>query len=639
MKILTFIFSVLISLSINVYSQSKIIIHAETGEVYELKSKGDSAYNTIEIILPENNFAKLNLKINGKISFSFNCDQNDKNCFPLRASDIDSGRIFLQFNGKVLSSIGGRVVPFTKEILSGNDTLMVLGISNNSLKISIPFFKKSEGNTNNGLIFESKFCKNAGNKDTLPPGLKDLSFLCQDKITKSNCNCGIPVQSAFQNMYLPTCFDKEGNALTIKNHVLYDLTETDPLKRFYLFKIKKSKIEDKADCGDYNDYHFEYSQVNKRICPIVGSVMAISVIAHKDSVILINSDSINFFLDSAQAVQTAFDAAGNNGFDSVQKEATKAKPPVNVQDKYLNGAVTLNTDLLTFNSQYNGVVFLQEKYDAALKCLQVKISDFFLFNNIPSSGQTLASAIESKLIEVPEIYKRSVCELLKSIASEYDIAIKRKSDYRIFTKIIQVPNVDELNITMSTSKAKEPFYSHIFQPSLGIKIDFSTGIFITGLNSKDFILQSLRFKVQDSANGAVRDTVGNLIQINDGKFNYNAGFLVHVYPRTGYYVNAGLATGVTINNSDFMWVLGGSLMFRMGPGRLSLVGGWAFGKQKALDANHQQYLNGKNFYPENKVYLTNNLPRLFTDTNINTYEKRQTSWFVGITYNFASLKL
>jgi len=643
------IIAVFILLSNSSPAQSVVGINWNTGTSFESKGEILKGFKTIVVNLPERNFSSFIISINKKI-FAFDCNQKN-GCEPLIASDVDSGRIFFHFNDKFLAVIGDRPFRQTNELLNGKDTLKVW-TGKDTILIPIPFVSKgkegskSETERKEQNIFTSVFCTDTTKDQSIVNGLLGLRFLCPSDTQKETCDCGIPIKNAYENMYLPPCFDKHGNAISVKNHLLFDMSMTDPMQKVFLFKIRKMNSKKNEDCPDLTEKYFQFARIKRKMAPSVGDIMAISVIAHKDSTIHIDSNYVNFFLDSAVAAGKAFTAATTSPpAESTAKSQGNTTKKDSLSILYLSGTVTLRDDLTYFNNYYKDLNFIQEKYYAPLTCLQVNITKFFPFPIIPKSGNELALSIESLLISnnLPKIYYRFACQLLKQIASEYDIALNRKSDYRIYTRVFQVPNADEFSVSMRTGKSKDPFYDHKFQVKGGIKIDFSTGIVLTGLNSRDYVLTSLRFRFKDSLNGAPRDTVGNLISPNANKLNYSFGFLVHVYRRSGYYINTGLVTGVTFNNSDFMMLLGGSAMFRFGNIRLSLVGGWAFGKQKNLDANHSQYLYDPNIYPTSKEYIQDSLPtrlpRFFTETNITTYEKLKSSWFAGIAFNFASIKL
>ena len=631
------------------------MLDAANEKLNELKIDEKSSLTDMYIILPEKKFEATSFVIN-KISFRFNCEKPDA-CISLYASDIDSGKVVLHFEGKKLSKIGDRDISIDSDILLGQTIITFPGSKNGTPTVinanldKIPVKPVVPVKTTTlALLFTSSFCKGNYIDTAGVTALPDSTFLCGEAGLKK-CTCGKLKKNQFENMYLPPCFDKDGNAISVKNQVLYDMTEDDPLEKVYLFKIKKKK-GNRSICLDTDGKHFQFARIKTQMSPGVGDILAVSVIAHKDSLISIDTSYVNYFLDSAKAVESSFTAAGTKSPTTVA-QAVPDKGLLAGSDSakqlkaksILQGAVTLHNDLLYFNNYYKHLKFIQEKYNAALTCLQLNIVKYFQLSVVPKSGSELSLALDTLLAQnkLEERYHYFACRILNLIADEYDTALNKKSDYRIFTRLIQVPNADELTVSMKTANATNSFYAHKFNIKGGIKIDFSTGVFITGLDDKDFIQTSLRFRYSDSTvtPGIVnRDTTGNLLQANRGKQNFNTGFFVHVYPRTGRFINAGLATGVIFNNSQFSWLLGGSLIFRMGNARLSLVGGLAFGKEKRLDANQSQYLYDAKAFPTSAgPYEKDKLPRFFTDTNISTYDKRTTSWFAGITYNFAGIKL
>lgn len=641
--------ALLLSFSMNSSAQAVVGINWNTGTNFESKTEILKGFKTVIAILPERNFSAFKISINGKI-FSFDCNTKD-GCYPLLASDIDSGRVYFHFNENHLAIIGNRPFLEAKDFLTGKDT-MKIWTTGDKLSLAIPFLDKDAGKATAAKKgtdgFNSAFCKDTSSSQKTINPLADFTFLCTKEDQKQQCDCGIPIANKFENIYLPPCYDKHGNAISIKNHILYDMSETDPLQKAFLFKIrrmKKNKLTDEVkNCTALeNSKYFQFARIKKQMAPSAGDIMAVSVIAHKDSVIQIDTTYVNHFLDSALAAAKAFTAAGTSKADTaaVPEKITGGN---NQAEHYLRGAVTLSGDLIYFNNYYRELNFVQEKYNVALACLQLNIARFFLLGVTPKSGNELAASIEARLLaaNLDKTYYHFACELLKLIASEYDAAVNRQSNYRVYTRLIQIPNADEMTVAMKASKS-DYFYRHNLNIKGGIKIDFSTAVVLTGLNDREFILRSFRFRVKDSLTGLPRDTTGNLIVANKGKLKYNTGFLVHIYRRSGYFINTGLVTGVTFNNSEFMMTLGASAMFRLGNIRLSLVGGAAFGQRKRLDANHEQYLYDGNAYPLNKEYVQNQtpdrLPRFFTDTNISTYDKLKGSWFAGISFNFASIKL
>lgn len=625
--------------------QSTIIIDGTTGKIHRVSGGKDSSRNKVVIVLPQTNFQNLQVIINDKISLAFSCPASktpNDTCYLINAADIVNGEIVLQFDEKVMTIIGSRPSPYTKPILTGKDQIKFRFNAQDKFEtVELPFVKPSGGSTRavSSGTFSSSFCETKDGKDSSVNGKQGLSFLCQLATIDSSCKCGVPVASPFNNVYLPACVDKNGNAISVTHHILYDMSAADPLQKAYLFDIKKGKYQSTPPCPIPNGAANEYASVSKRIKPKVDQLLAVSLVAHKDSVAVIDSNFANYFQDSAAAVEKAFTAA------AIRKDTSKKESavPTNKQESpvtVLQSAVTLSGDLVYFNNSFKDLNFLMQRYISALTCLQLNIVKEFKLTKIPVSGEELAMELEEKMKGLPVALNDFACRILTQIVIEYNTAINKKSNYRTYTRVFQVPNADEFTVGMRTSKDPAYVFRYNMVVKGGLKLDFSTGVFLTGLNNRDYILSAYKLRFKDSANAtAIKDTSGTYIQKNRSKLNFSTGFLVHIYPRSGCRTNYGMVTGVTFNNSEFMMVVGGSAMFRMGSGRLSVVGGFAFGKRKALDANHQKYYHSPKEIDMNKIYIKDEIPRFFPDTNISTYDKLQVSWFAGISYNFASIKL
>lgn len=651
--------------------QTTILIKAFDKSIYIKEDTTNKEFNYIVIHLPPKNFSEISIEINRtlKISFSGIPDKRFKGNIDLLAKDIFDGKIILKFKEKKLIAIGDRLSNYLNDLLTGKDTIIIKQIQDSdSILVNIPFVhlaKPTAEESSSTSKPSLKFCEKQI-MDTLIDGLNDTSFLCGKLNLNDSCKCGIPIRNQFENIYLPPCIDKNGNALSVNNQVFYDASQKDGLRKAFLFDIDRIDtrkgflfFKGKGKSDRYNDLcissdfqNFEFASIKKKIRPSVDKLLAVTVIAHKDSVIVVDSNFVNYFLDSADAVQKAFSGLG-------AKTKTMPSPPdsnkgvvdENLKEKsiqYLKGSITLNGDLIGFNNQYKDGNFIQDLYYKELICMLLKVTQFFKISTIPINGASLIVSIEERLLEnkLDSKFYAQACRILKSVMEQYDIALNRESNYRIFSQVLQVPNADEINIGIRTKNTKNYIYGHRFLIKGGWKIDFSTGVLVNGLNSEEYIPKSVRltYRTDTTSAGVIRDTTGQAITINNNKLNYSIGFLAHIYPRSGGYVNIGAVTGVTFNNSQFMMMLGGSVMFRMGNNRLAFVGGLALGSHKKLDENQSQYLIQGSRYDNSVIYSLNSdnlnerIPRFFNETNVNTYDELKNSWFAGITYNFASFK-
>lgn len=655
MKRLFFLLLLMLAVLIG-QSQQLLQINTETEQISRSKTPAgdpDSRFNRIVIHLPDSGFDKIRIRIN-KIDLGFynKTKPPAKDFIPLYAQDIVSGQIVLKLKGHQLIAIGDRVSPYLDTVLKGKDSVWVwLNADSAGKKTNmhddLGFYKTKEteqpvakpGGKSPG--FTSKYCTPTFKDSLTVAYLPGLSFLCDEgkKNDTGNCFCAPALSDPYSQLYLPPCYDKDGIAVSATKHILVDTrASTDPLFKVGLYSFVSGKYK----CEDGKKGKVEYAKKQKKMYLEEGTLVPITVIAHKDSVIVIDSNYRNYFLDSAEAVETQFTDAGKKTTEATKPEkGTGTAEEKSVQ--LVQSTVNLRNDLMAFNSVFKSANFVQQYYIKQLSCLQKKIADFYGLPFIPATGEDLASAIDNTIApEAARKYAYFLCSILGQIAEQYDRAIKHQSDFVQYTKYIQVPNADDITFKARTKNSTDLF-GQTFLIKGGWKIDFSTGVFVTGLNSQEFVQVSHRFAYRDSLTGPLKDTTGNLLSANKGKLNFSTGFLVHLYKRSGTYFNWGAVTGITINDDDFKMLFGGSAMFRMGNGRLSFVAGGAVGKQKQLDANQQQYNIKSADLPSNRVYIQNDinnrLPRFYAETNISTYDKLKLSWFAGITYNFAGLSL
>jgi hypothetical protein len=322
----------------------------------------------------------------------------------------------------------------------------------------------------------------------------------------------------------------------------------------------------------------------------------------------------------------------------------------------------LESDLEKFNAEYDDISFVEKRYFKDLSCLQLNIIKLLNITSVNTS-EDLAKAIVDrvKADKAAPMFYLQIGRVIKDIELNYKIAIEKKPRYAMFSVSKKTPNSDELITSLKTKNVSNAFYTDTFKTSLGLKIDFSTGIFINGLSNSSFVTSQHTFRYRESRDtvvvrggqavdstlytGNVQNASGNLIQANKPKISYSAGFLAHVYPRTGMFTNFGLVTGVTINNSNtspIQLLLGGSIMFNAGKSsRISIVGGCTWGQVKELSAVAEQYKWDEKANPNNKLFNSAHEVPLFYNgsSDLPTFNKWKTSWFFGVTYNFASLNL
>lgn len=167
--------------------------------------------------------------------------------------------------------------------------------------------------------------------------------------------------------------------------------------------------------------------------------------------------------------------------------------------------------------------------------------------------------------------------------------------------------------------------------SFGLKIDFSSGLFLTGLRDFSYIFKDTTIPYKPADTTSTRtDTSGRIIaRENSGRLNLGFGFLAHVYPRFSSNYNIGLATGfMATTNLDLNILLGGSVLFQSLFGantRVAFTGGIAWGKVSRLSNSMYE---GLTIIEKKPVFYPTSVT---APSVVKVWEK---SWFFGITYNF-----
>jgi len=612
---------------------------------------------------------------------SFNCSGDS--CIQIYLDDMSKNELKLSFRNNALTGIGNRIIKERK--LPAADSPYIKILSEEPRKTDDMYAVLKTDKQPKDLVADKA-------------GIDTIKFYCGTLVCKTCDPKDITIKSHFKHdkvadMYQQvfekpaTFYDKiTGNKVSAKYWIINDIRDGKKPITTYL---RRKGNSDEA-----------IWVVRKRLTPVSGKQMVYTIIGPADSSYVIDTVQMQGFLedgDQLKKLVTETIPSGINGgtdtatqesdkidslktviaklesamaaikktpIDQYQKEIdqlkdsiknlqtkidslisviyAKVKPAtVNLKEKFL----ALERDLEKFNGEYDDISFKKDEYKADLLCLQLKIKEIL---QIPVSGNAKEDFAQSLINLVlgavkDEGYYKEFSNLIKAIEAAYGQAVSKKPTYGLFSASRKVANVDEFEAKIKTANGKDYFYRETFSTSIGLKIDFSTGVFLNGLRNHDFILAEHPYRYKD-ADGSVKETKGSLIQRNDPKMSYSAGFLTHVYPRTGELVNVGLATGLTINNSNsspIQLMLGGSVMFKAGKNRVSLVGGITWGQIKEISSVARDFEWDKTNDPDNKQYESiYDVPRFYTSSSdIPTFDKWKRSWVFGITYNFASLSL
>ncbi|MFT4152689.1 hypothetical protein [Parafilimonas sp.] len=199
-------------------------------------------------------------------------------------------------------------------------------------------------------------------------------------------------------------------------------------------------------------------------------------------------------------------------------------------------------------------------------------------------------------------------------------------------------NRDYINIKVVNSN-NETIADENIRTSFGLKIDYSAGVFLTGLRDDNFAFFDTTVSYKPDSAAAARDTSGSYIKkqtVNNMSVGF--GVLVHVYPRISSNYNFGITTGfMATTNVDLNILLGGSFILQSLFGsnnRVVFNGGIAWGKVKRLSTSYQKGYHTETVTDLNHPSYTYNRPVFYSTTGDPTVQVWRTSWFFGITFNF-----
>ncbi|MFT3677794.1 MAG: hypothetical protein QM781_18015 [Chitinophagaceae bacterium] len=614
--------------------------------------------SSITLVLPDTNFQGYKFRI-GTDTFSkrfyvgLSCSGDT--CINVQLNDIKDNKIVLHFTGGYLVGIGTRLLEPQRQITLEKDTLymaIIPPVASKPGKPPLPSGATEQQNTDEdkGICELTKYPR----QESLE-GLSSFQmfyFLCSKVDTaKDGTHCYRTVASPFNYKFNIPCLNTRGAAVTHKYRLVYDVSDTyvpngNP---FTILKMKRKK-------------GYEYYKVKKVMRPRAWREIVFSVIGAKDSIYKVSlTSNQNFmeyekdFAEGLQKIATTAQKGGAADTTSASGNITDSvkpidKKPLDRARELKQQMDDLKKDLNSFNNVvFPTVDFSMESYQYELQCLKDNISRIFNIP-IPTSGKDLAKSLEDK-VEVIGLtqYYQVFCAIIKQINAKYEEAINKKIRYYVVSDILRVPNEDEINISIKTKNGTDVLQERKYQVSGGFKIDFSTGFFHSGLSASDFVISSRQFRFKDTRDtilptgadsvmytGFIRDTSVSVIQKNK-KLSFGTGIYIHFYPRTGGALNLGGAGGVIIdNNGQVQFLLGGSIMFKAGKNRVALVGGFARGKEKILSAENEQYY-WRGSTSNSLLNSRHEVPQNFSGTNPATFDRWKSSWFVGLTFNFASV--
>lgn len=175
----------------------------------------------------------------------------------------------------------------------------------------------------------------------------------------------------------------------------------------------------------------------------------------------------------------------------------------------------------------------------------------------------------------------------------------------------------DLNITLIDTYKPDTLYNSFvsFYTSGNLSFDFSTGFFYNNLYEESYYLEK---RETDSL-------VNNVLKNDNCMFDVSFGALGHFSYKIKNNIKIGVSTGAAISPIDgkTRYLVGGSLLFGRKK-QIGINGGWIFAKMKVLSNKVKSDELGK-----------------FVDIDVEsvpTYDKTESGFYFGITYNLTSKK-
>ncbi len=420
------------------------------------------------------------------------------------------------------------------------------------------------------------------------------------------------------------CLKKRSEKHLVPDYlILYDYKTGN----YFSYKRKLKKTDANDPCAKLGSIYKEYFQYVKGawFTPSVGSQFKFEVVNKPiQESLKIEATYYDLFLEQS----TSFESLLNGRINAAlfpSADTSKKDTTINPQAKKLTQEdcdsillVRLNNDLLNYASSFQLSSYTYDLNAKNLSLILQRIKATFKFktNNV--------------LNELRDRFKdrATLLTLVENIITTFNSIQNAKP---LFFSTVRLRNKDYLNVKVKNS-TNEVLKDDNVRLGYGLKIDFSGGVFLTGLKDYTYIFKDTTLKYRPVDSLPSRDTSGRMIiREKDNRVNVGFGLLTHVYPRFTSSYNIGVTCGfMSTTNLDLNILLGGSMMFSSIFGsnmRVTFSGGIVWGKADRLsNAYYEGYkeVNDKPvFYP-----TTLSVPPVTKVWN--------RSWFFGMTFNFNS---
>jgi hypothetical protein len=624
--------------------------------------KLDKLPEKIIIVIPSGKYEVLKTMFNKPGSAEYfelakNCKTTD-HCEPIELGDLVAGKVELFFHKGELVRIGNR--PITPRRI--NTTHLAIRVS------SAPADGQGQAPDASGLSGKPFPATRVVQQTVAPIDKSDLDAM---------------VKCILCNNAIEPCNDKDGktgNSITGGRRSRRD-KKGEEVVYSATYDVKTGAI--KWYRQDVNGLKTVVTDISN-IRPYAGSEMTVEIKGIDSVKYILTADGELFFMDDGEKlakvnedIVSAFSKAADTGTatpvttqtitDSLEMVRTdsahfllQADPlPLSWKTRLL----ALDKVLEHFNFLFSNIDFRAQEYLQQLAGIRQGIKNCLNIPVTDDPADLKKALINIVSANIDSAYYAEFALLINSIEGEYAKALDKRSNRTLFVKTIQVPDADRIKIGLGAVNSTEKFFERSFNVRGGFKIDFSSGIFFTGLGNPEYVLSKSFFQYRETKDtvvvrnglpvdsimysGQVSEVSGDFIRENKRRLTYGAGFFAHGYWRKGRPLNVGVAAGLVLNNTgQVLGMFGGSAMLNAGKQRIALLGGVAIGRVRTLSGSAEpyrykdeyvKYENGQTVYNHQRE-----VPRFFDTSNSNeipTYEKWKVSYFFGLSFNFASVSV
>ncbi len=318
----------------------------------------------------------------------------------------------------------------------------------------------------------------------------------------------------------------------------------------------------------------------------------------------------------ADALRVYLNSTITNAINA-QKDIDKDLPVFYTEMETTLGIANLKKTIEELDGKISNNITLTEAEKIKLNAAKKKITSF------EELKKDLKEQLDKAKGFVEELKKFDDDNKLEELIKNYKMINKSNftyysDEFTVKQDEVQVDIKVSTDTRLSCDLPTKKTYSATYQTKGGLKLDFSSGVFINGGND-DFMGRDLQYK-------AINDTTIQIEAKDGGKrLLLSVGALMHIYWRSGKKMNFALSPGVSTTTAldGINFHLGASALFG-GENRIILTAGLVMREAKILDRN----------YNYNSQYQKKAIPQEVP--TIKVFPKA--GWFFGITYNWSKPK-